>query len=87
MKVIHLSTWRDARSLTEGEQLEGWALEILSRDPKGWVIPDTFSMRSALDGLWTKRRAEKRWIEGKNAYRLEPTPPPPGAAPKQGDTP
>lgn len=79
MKVVQLSTWKDARSLAEGQQLEAWALEILHRDPLAWVVPDTFSMRATLDRLWLRERAEKRWIDGKNAYRLAAQPPHTGA--------
>ena len=52
-------------------KLEAWAHNILVRAKGNWVIPDTFSMRMALDQLWVKNaHIEKTWIEGRNAFRL-----------------
>lgn len=58
---------------TEAQQLETWAAEILAGQPGQWVVPDTYSMRAALDRLWLKVDGiEKGWQDGRNAYRLAP---------------
>ena len=84
MTVVHLSDYRPLPPDATGEQrLDAWALEILRRDPAAWIIPSTFSMRAPLDRLWVNGRADKKWIDGRNAYRLRDTAQPPhtGATP------
>ena len=59
-------------------QLEKWALEVLQKANGDWVLPDSYSMRQALDHLWVANQAiEKWWRDGRNIYRLKPFKPAP----------
>lgn len=57
----------------EWPQLEAWAANVLERSSGEWIIPENYSMRAALDRLWSRNeKIEKWWIDGQNAYRLMP---------------
>lgn len=53
-------------------QLEAWASDVLD-DARGQiVIPDTYSMRQAMDHIWARGECEKTWVGDENAYFRAP---------------